>query len=211
VSITPIDFIGIILILLAVISVTWRFACKKWVVPWPSWLAWMLENPYMQVISNSQGIVKKLPLTEGMTIADIGCGAGRISVPVAKIIGPNGHVDGFDIQQKMLNKLSKRSIKNNLSNISSIQTEIKHGILKENQYDLIILVTVLGELPDQKQAIKEFVRGLKSGGSLSITEVIPDPCYQTKNAVEKICTENGLKPLKIYKSLLAYTYNFVKP
>ena len=43
-----------------------------------------------------------------MVVADIGAGSGVISLMLAKKVGPTGTVLAVDIQEEMLNVLSKR-------------------------------------------------------------------------------------------------------
>ncbi|MEZ4741550.1 MAG: class I SAM-dependent methyltransferase [Bdellovibrionota bacterium] len=181
-----------------------------WTIPWPSWLAWMLENPYMTFVSNSNKIVDKLQLEPGMVVADLGCGAGRISVPTALKLGEHGHVFALDMQEKMLRKLEKRARKHRVQNISIHHGKIRPQLLIPQHYDRIVMVTVLGEIPQKDLVIAEAAKALKEGGILSITEVIPDPCYQTIQSVKSRCERYGLHEHRLWKSPLAYTCNFKK-
>ena len=42
--------------------------------------------------------LKKIPLKQGMTAVDYGCGPGRYTIPLAEIVGPRGQVFAIDIQ-----------------------------------------------------------------------------------------------------------------
>lgn len=90
---------------------------KKYkVFPW--WKAYILrsisgirkryQNP--QLILNDY--VKK-----GMIAADIGCGMGYFSLPMAEMVGEQGKVVCVDLQKQMLSELKKRAEKQNHGNL----------------------------------------------------------------------------------------------
>lgn len=189
----------------------WRFASNFIIIPWPYWLSWMLENPYMLLVSNSKKITSHLQLKPGYKVADLGCGAGRISIPCAQIVTESGEVHAYDIQKNMLLKTQKRAEKYKINNIKYIKSELKMDIMPVSYYDRCVMVTVLGEVPNRLAILNEIFKSLKSGGILSITEVIPDPCYITKNQLQKMCHEIGFNHSQTWKSPLAYTMNFSKP
>jgi prepilin-type N-terminal cleavage/methylation domain-containing protein len=74
-----------------------------------------------------------------------------------------------------------------------------------------VLVTVLGEIPNRERAIYELFHALKPGGLLSITEVLPDPDYQCRRTVTRLCTQAGFELESRHGTFLAFTLNFVKP
>lgn len=199
-----------LLLFLTLGSLIWRIAARFTIIPWPSWLAFMLENPYMLIVSPSYKLVERLSLQPGMILADIGCGAGRVSIPAAKLLAPNGFVDAIDLQEGMIKKTQKRASKHQVKNIQFIKAEIQGHPLEKEKYDRACLVTVLGEIPDREKIISEIYNSLKSNGILSITEVIPDPFYQTQKQVTRLCHQAGFKTEKTFKGLLAYTINFIK-
>ena len=74
-----------------------------------------------------------------------------------------------------------------------------------------MLVTVLGEIPDQAGALKEIYAVLKPGGILSVTEVIFDPHFQRREPVTRLAQASGFKEKAFYGRSLAYTMHFEKP
>jgi len=165
----------------------------------------------MKVFCNVGDLVKRLELHDGMKIIDVGCGAGRIAIPVAKVIGPQGIVTCLDMQAAMLKKCQTRAQRFGLQNIEPRQTDVALGKLgTENSFDRALLVTVLGEVPDRKNLLKEIHQALKPGGILSVTEVLPDPCYQGLNFVKELSEEVGFRVDYIYNGVLSYTINLQK-
>ena len=203
------NFIFIILALIVAVSVAWRFACRKWVLPWPSWLAFMMENPYMLVVNHSSDVVRRLPLKDGLRVLEVGCGSGRILVPIARKIIPRGKAFGLDIQPKMLSKAQRRS---RLAGVDIFlqNCDLMSGSIAAEDLDLVVLVTVIGEFPDRHLALREISSKLKPGGILSITEVIPDPCYLPRSVIKGELGSLGFEVCDEFVKMLSYTVNFKK-
>ncbi len=78
-------------------------------------------------------------------------------------------------------------------------------------FDVIYMVTVLGEIPDREAALRNCYTACKPGGHLSITEIFPDPHYQSRETVQRLAEEAGFKFQALYGLWPFYTINFVKP
>ncbi len=83
--------------------------------------------------------------------------------------------------------------------------------LEKDQYDQALLVTVLGEIPNQKAAMEEIFNSLKPGGILSATEVIADPHFQKRDSVTDIAESVGFVEKNFFGNRISFTINFEKP
>lgn len=201
-----------LIILLGLIALIWRLFSKRSSLPCPAWLGWLveLENPFFKNYSAAT-IIGHLALEPGMKVLDCGCGPGRLSIPLAKQVGPTGRVTAFDIQPAMLARVQAKALAENLDNIQFVQGAAGKGQLGRSHYDRALLVTVLGEIPDQQAALAEIFASLKPGGILSITEVIADPHFQRRDSVTRAATSVGLVEKDFFGHSLSYTLNFEKP
>lgn len=176
------------------------------------WLSSLLENPYVEAVASSSIILDRAKVGPGMRLLDAGCGPGRVAVPAAKRVGPNGEVMALDLQPGMLQKLQERAKAAGLINIRPILGGLGRGMLGNNLFDRATLITVLGEIPESERsaALAEIRDALKVDGMLSITEVFPDPHYQSRSKVLKLCEAAGFQRVAEYGNWLAFTINFVK-
>jgi ubiquinone/menaquinone biosynthesis C-methylase UbiE len=201
----------VIIAFLILVSIIWRLASRRYTIPCPAWLGWMVEmdNPFTK-INRAAMIIEDSGIQQGMTVADIGCGPGRVTIPVAQKVGLSGQVVAVDIQEEMLNKVKEKAQKAHLNNIMFLQTGVGEGRLESNKFDRILLVSVLGEIPNQKAALQEIFNALKPGGILSITETVFDPHYQRFNAVQTLAEQVGFKQKKLVQDRFSYTMNLEK-
>ncbi|GIK36877.1 MAG: fibrillarin-like rRNA methylase [Chloroflexota bacterium] len=200
-----------LMVLLGLIALVWRFFSRRSSIPCPTWLSWLVEldNPFFKNYSATT-IIQHLALEPGMKVLDCGCGPGRLTIPVAKEIGPAGQVTAFDIQPGMLQRVRDKAQAEQLDNIQFVQGGAGEGKLGRNHYDRALLVTVLGEIPGQKAALAEIFESLKPGGILSVTEVIADPHFQRRDSVTKAANAVGFVERDFFGHSLSYTINFGK-
>lgn len=200
--------IGLIIVLAAI----WHFASQRWQLPCPSWLGWMVEadNPFTK-INRSAHIIGQLQLQSGMKVLDAGCGPGRVTIPMAKTIGLQGEVTALDIQDKMLERVKEKAHAAQLNNIVFVCAGLGDGKLEHNKYDRATLVTVIGEIPNQKAALQEIFNALKQGGILSITETLFDPHYQKINSIIDLAQEVGFRKKDTVSDWFSYNLLLEKP
>jgi ubiquinone/menaquinone biosynthesis C-methylase UbiE len=200
------------IVVLVLISLAWRLASRRHSIPCPAWLGWLVEldNPFART-NRAAAIVEHLDLSPGMTVLDLGCGPGRVAVPVAGSVGPQGRVIAMDIQARMISRAQEKAQEAGLTNIDFLHAGSGENQLGRERFDRVLLVTVLGEIPDRETALQEIFASLKAGGILSVTEIIFDPHFQSRNTVSRLALEVGFSEKEYFGSRLAYTLNLEKP
>jgi len=201
-----------LLVALLVVGLAWRMISRRHSAPCPAWLGWLVEldNPLARA-ARADAIVSHLALEPGMQVLDLGCGPGRVSLPVARELGPTGRLVAADMQQDMLERAAEKIGAARLENVELRLAAAGEGRLGNAQFDRALLVSVLGEIPDRETALAELFDALKPGGILSITETLFDPHYQTRNTVTRLATAAGFVEGAWFGNKLAYTVNLVKP
>ena len=72
-------------------------------------------------------------------------------------------------------------------------------------------MTVLGEIPDREVALKEIFNALKPGGILSVTEIVFDPHFQSRNTVRRLVESAGFRENEFFGNRFAFTLNLERP
>jgi ubiquinone/menaquinone biosynthesis C-methylase UbiE len=195
-----------------VIGLIWRMSSRRHTLPCPSWLGWMVEldNPLTKV-NRAQVIIGYLGLAPAMKVLDAGCGPGRLTLPAAEAVGPRGEVLAMDIQDEMLSRVREKVRSASLQNVQYLQAGLGDGKLSQDYFDRALLVSVLGEIPDQVSPLKEIYDALKPGGILSVTEIIFDPHFQRRELVLRAADKAGFREKNFFGRRLAYTLHLEKP
>lgn len=183
--------------------------------PCPVWLSGLLDNPVTDMLSGTDILVERAGVLQGMRVLDAGCGPGRLTIPLARRVGASGAVVALDVQEGMLARLRLRAAEQGLSNIRTIHAGLGAGadveVLRTANFDRVLLVTVLGEIPDREIAMRALYSALKPGGLLSVTELIIDPDYQSRRQVRALGQRVGFDLDRSYGNRLAFTQNFRRP
>ena len=201
----------LVLIAMVIFGLLWRIASRLWFLPCPWWLIVFIEKKFEQTLARSSTLLDRAGVALGMQVLDVGCGAGRLSLAAAERVGSSGRVVALDIKEPMILRLQGRLVERGLSNVYPVLAGAGEGKLECETFDRAFLVTVLGEIPDRSKAMREIYEALKPGGLLSVTEMFPDPHYQTRNKVRELAGQAGMRFDQSFGNAMAFTMHFLKP
>jgi ubiquinone/menaquinone biosynthesis C-methylase UbiE len=201
-----------VLLLLALTAglLWWRGTGRRRPLPCPSWLAWILDNAFADRLIGTQTTLDRIYLRPGQRVLEIGPGPGRLLIPAAQRVLPGGEVVGLDIQAGMIERLKANATKAGVPNLTTVVGDATQPHFPPEHFDVIYLCTVLGEIPDQEAALRECYCALKPGGVLSITEIFPDPHYQSRDKVQRLAEAVGFRQRELHGHRLFFTANFVR-
>jgi ubiquinone/menaquinone biosynthesis C-methylase UbiE len=128
----------------------------------------------------------------GERLLEVGPGTGYYSLPVAELLSPGGTLDVVDIQQEMLDHTMGRAREQGISNIAPTRADARELPFEDDRFDGAYLVTVLGEIPDQRAALRELRRVVRPGGRIVVGELFGDPHMVTHSALARTAGESGL-------------------
>jgi ubiquinone/menaquinone biosynthesis C-methylase UbiE len=193
-----------------IVVIAWRLLVRRFSLPCPPALIWMLEHRIMENVAGSATIIERARVAPGMSVLDAGCGPGRVTIPLAQHVGQEGRVVALDLQAEMLAQLTRRLTDEGLTNVSTVHAGLGQGRLEQAAFDRAIMITVLGEIPDRSRALREVHDALKPGGLLSVTELLPDPHYQRRGTVRRLAEEVGFAVEEAYVGWRSYTMNLIR-
>jgi SAM-dependent methyltransferase len=211
---TPLKVTWIALTLVAAflaVGLSWRWASRRWAIPCPSFLAWSLESSFLQRFNGTRIVLDRLGLRPGLRVLEIGPGPGRLLIPAALRVQPEGEAVGIDIQKGMIERLKVRANRAGVTNLKAILGDAAQSHVPEASFDLVFLCAALGEIPDRAAAIAQSFRALKPAGVLSVTEMFGDPHYQSRSVVRRLAEAAGFRFQSVRGGWWLYTADFVKP
>jgi len=207
--------IRILLILAGLIPaswIAWRLASKKKVLPCPAAISALveMENPIARV-TRSENIVRQLDLPAGSTVADVGCGPGRVAIPMAGAVGEHGVVFAMDIQREMLEKVRAKADASGLVNLRYVEGDVREQQLDASSLDVAYSVMALGEIPDYARIFPTIFEALKPGGLFLISESRFDPHFISSSKIREQVMAAGFREKEFTGNFLAYAIVFERP
>ena len=144
----------------------------------------------------------------GDRVLEVGPGTGYYTLDLAEWVGHEGAIEVFDLQQEMLDHTIRRAREKGLWNVKPTQGDAQELPYEDDSFDAAILITVLGEIPDQDAALREIARVLRPGGRLVVGELFGDPHMVTMGSLRGRAESAGLQFEGRVGSALAYFARF---
>jgi ubiquinone/menaquinone biosynthesis C-methylase UbiE len=140
------------------------------VCPW--WIGYLLASPLRRLSQNPEDILFPY-VKEGMTVLEVGPGMGFFTLPMARLVGPQGKIICVDIQERMIKSLMRRAVRAGLS--ERIITRLTSGDSLQvndfsNRIDFVLLFAVVHEIPDQEKLFREVHATLKDNSLVLVSE-----------------------------------------
>jgi ubiquinone/menaquinone biosynthesis C-methylase UbiE len=136
-------------------------------------------------------LVEILEPQPGERVLEIGPGTGYYTFEMAARLD-RGQVDIFDIQQEMLDHVVRDANRRGVTNVVPALGDAQALPYGDAGFDAVVLITVLGEIPDQDRALSEIARVLKPGGRLIVGEMMVDPHMVTPGKLRERGARAGL-------------------
>lgn len=175
----------------------------------PPKYAFTLLIPFRNIFLSPRKLIQRLDLKEDHNVLEIGPGPGYFSAHIAKQL-KSGRLVLLDIQQEMLDFAKKRLDKKKIKNVDYKLTDGNSLNLESDFFDSVFMVTVIGEVDNKDNYLKEIYRVLKEDGLLSISELAGDPDKISIDEIQSLVSAYGFEVTEIFGNKLNYTVNFRK-
>ena len=124
-------------------------------------------------------------ITPSSAVLDIGCGYGRLAIPLTRFLDPAGSYEGFDVMSDAITDCRQR-ITSRYPNFGFSHFDVHNGLYnhgsgaevadsrfqyRDNQFDLVFMFSVFSHMKpaDVASYLAEIYRVLKPGGMLMTT------------------------------------------
>ena len=129
----------------------------------------VLLNPERAKRLDVHRIMATVPILTYHQVADVGCGPGFFTVPLAKYLF-DGKVFAIDVQPEMLDACQSLVKEFRLTNVEYLHSKESQLPLETSSLDGVFMAFVLQEANAKKALLKDVTRVLKKGGWLAILE-----------------------------------------
>ena len=175
----------------------------------PYQLSFVLGSVLRRLVLSPEELADRLHLDATARVLEVGPGPGYFSVEIARRL-PQGRLELFDLQPEMLEKTRRRLETAGLRNVGFTQGDACNLPYSENQFDVVFLVAILGEVPHPAACLQGIYRTLQPAGLLSITEQPGDPDFVPLPTVRALAEQEGFEFVESYGQGKNYTVNFRK-
>ncbi len=167
-----------------------------------------LESEERKRILPPEEILISSGLKNSMSCADIGCGIGFFTIPMAKIVAPKGKVFAFDISDEMLQELRSKIKSEQIENIRVLKSETYSLPIDSESVDFALISNVLHEVDDYLKFLLETRRIMHSGAKLVIIDWI-DKETEYGPPVDERLSETKIRELLSLSNFVILNYKII--
>ena len=115
-------------------------------------------------------IIQALGVSDGSSVADLGCGSGYFALKLSNVVGSSGRVLAVDIRMLPLVFLWFRGIHSTSGNLQVVHGEPNDPHLPDGALDALLIANTFHELTDAGSILDHAFRALRPGGRLVIVD-----------------------------------------
>jgi ubiquinone/menaquinone biosynthesis C-methylase UbiE len=138
----------------------------------------MAETKEHTIFLNAKDILKKIGVSHGQVVADLGCGSGYFVIEASRLVGNSGKVYAIDVLKPALSTVASKAATYALNNIKAVwsDAEVYGGArqVKNASVDVMLLVQLFSQTHDYQAIFREAGRMTKPEGQIVVVDWRPD-------------------------------------
>ncbi len=131
--------------------------------------------------------IPKFNIQRGMIVVDYGCGPGRYSIPIARLIGETGKLYAVDIHKLAIAEVKRKAAENGLTNVETVLAQGYDTFLPDEVADIVCALDMFFGVRSPKEFLAEVKRIIKKDGILII-----DDGHQSRAETKNKIAASGL-------------------
>jgi len=174
-----------------------------------------LDDPERLSLFEPEAVLKSFGLSPGMTVLDVGTGAGFYLPYLSKMVSDSGKIYAIDISPEAVEYAKNKVSQLGLKNVEVLLSQENQIPLPDNTVDFTYMAFVFHELEDPVKFLKELERVSKPIGYLALIDwkkeerdkgPPPEEVY-SEQEVGMILEEAGLRVRRVVE-VGPYAYGF---
>jgi len=127
--------------------------------------AFVIDNLFRRLFRPPSRFLAKY-LSHGATAADLGCGPGFFSLPMARIVGDRGRVHAVDFDERVIERVKQKASRSGFSHILAPRAASASEIdfIETGSVDFVLAEGLLCCMKDHEGAMRQIKRILKADG-----------------------------------------------
>ena len=114
-------------------------------------------------------LIDRLEINADTNILEVGCASGKTACYIARNFGCK--IVGIDLLEGMVTRANERAVRENVAHLVAFrQADAQDLPFEDNQFDMLLSEFVTGLLDDKVKGVLEYIRVVKSGGTLAFNE-----------------------------------------
>lgn len=146
-------------------------------------------------------LTKALELTAGQSVADIGAGAGQLTIALAPAVGPTGRLFATELESDRLRAIRSAAVSAGLKNVTVMEAHATRTNLPNGCCDALVLRNVYHHIKNPVLMNQSLYQSLKPGGRLAIIDFPPDSAESADPARRSDDGQHGVTPATVVREL----------
>ncbi len=119
-------------------------------------------------------LVREAGISAGDRVLDVGCGAGAVTIPAARAVGPGGHVTALDLSPRMLVRTVNGAAMLGLGNVTATIADAHDPPYAAGSFDAVVASMLVFLLAVPDAAVRGWRRLLRPGGTVAFSWIVAE-------------------------------------